>query len=210
MNNNLNECEITQLSISDKFDASIALDHSEIQHLDCCSECLEFYHFVHGDSLLQIANAPAGNTFDIEKVTQAAAIMERLTKEESAPVKRSNIIRLSIASAAIAAIAAVTISQVIQPSTSDVDSSASTSDIEAPKKKISLPDLSLPKIKFDEGYSAINTVVINRIESVSHGIIKLKACFIEGNAFLDEHTQSEPAATPESRYYDDSSHSNIG
>lgn len=201
---NNNDCEINQLSMSDKLDASTSLNHSEKDHLAGCSDCQNFYHFIHGHSFQQIAHAPAYESFGIEEVSQVSTIMEILANEKPATVKKSNMLWLSIATAATAAIAAVSISEVIQP-TETVSDSETIAQTEAPSKgKLNLPSLSIPEINLDEKYSVINTVVVNRMASVSFGISKLKGYFIEGNAFLDEHTQGEAQGVPESYY---SSHS---
>lgn len=195
------ECETIQFSISNKFDASISLDQSETKHIESCSDCQQFHSFVYSDFLQQVANPAASEKVDIEHDSQVTAILDKLHKEQSKPTKESNnVIRFFIASAAVAAIGIMSISQFIQP---EADSSPDEIEVvgtDMPtKKNASAILLTIPEIKLDEQGSAINSAMVDRLEIVSHSIKKLKSCFEEGNAFLDKHTESESKPGPEGR-----------
>lgn len=202
MKTNSETCDTIQFNISDKLDSGLPLDNAEQTHIEACSDCKQFYEFVHADSFLALASHSAGASFSVEQVCQTKAIMERLQLNKAPEQKRSKLISItsiSLATAAAAAVAVMAISSQIQPSVhSPDDSNDVTADATAQTvKKVNLP--TLPKIKLEEKYIAFNNAVEQNLESVSHSIMKLKSCFAEGSAFLDTHTKEKPELAPEGR-----------
>lgn len=190
-----NHCETIQSNISDNIDAGHPISASELDHVDHCSECNQFYQFLHGTSFQDLAAQPAEENFDIDQIKQAAEIMAKLKLTHSQQrVAKRKVINLTVIGAAAAALA-VSLSSAFY--SSEVAETVATE----PKSNVhQISNFELPTIQFEDKYSAINDAMADKMETVAYGIMKLKTCFIEGNAFLNEHTENDSNAQPESSH----------